>query len=70
MKEFFCMHTVVVLGRDFPNCYTIEDHNRACATEPYSNRIRSIVNFLCNNLWGDDYFQFLEKQVMDIAKVR
>ena len=70
MKEFFRMRAEQVLGGEFPNCHCIEDYIRAYVTEPYGNRIRSMVNFLCNELWGDDYFQFLEKQVMDLAKIK
>jgi hypothetical protein len=73
MREFFRMRAEQMklqMGGEFLNCNHVEDYNRAYATGPYDNRTRAMVNFLSNELWGDDYFQFLEKQVMDLAKIK
>ena len=63
LKEMFRKRAALV-NRDFKDCVALEDFITAYRTKPYDNKMRRMVNLLCNEMWGKECLGAIEKHIM------
>ena len=69
IKEMFEVRAAAH-NHGFPHCKTLEDFLQAYRTDPYDNKMRALVFYLCNDLWGKGLFIVIEKLIMDKLKLK
>lgn len=70
MREIFRVRAKACNFVDHPDCKDIDDFLLAYRTSAYDNKMRGMVNTLCNLMWGKECFGMIEKMVMDKLKLK
>ena len=58
------------LYQDFGHCVSLEDFLREYRTGKYDNKMRALVNLLCNQIWGTECFGSIETMIMNKLKLK
>lgn len=70
LKEVFRVRADAALGKDYPECKTLDAYISEYRLGVYDNKKRAMVDVLCNQMWGKECFGVIEKVVMDKLKIR
>jgi len=68
LREAFRQRAEAV-NKDFKECKQVEDFVRAYRTLPYDNKMRRMINLLCNEMWGKECIGAIEEIVMAKLKI-
>lgn len=68
-KEVFQLRSKQAVGKDYPNCDKLDDYLLEVRVGDYGNKMRGMIDTLCNQMWGSETAKIIERQVMDKLKL-